>query len=38
MIEIVITGSWNVSSVMDNTNQGVVVGNNPQGKVLDPGN
>ena len=38
MIEIVITGSGNVSSVMDNTNQGVVVENNPQGKVLDLGN
>ena len=38
MIEIVITGLGNVSGVMDNTNQGVVVGNNPQGKVLDPGN
>ena len=38
MTEIVIIGSGNVSGVMDNTNQGVVIGNNPQGKVLDPGN
>ena len=38
MIEIVITGSENVSSVMDNTNQGMAIGNNQQGKLLDPGN